>query len=1391
MSDENFFTDLVPAEKPAQPEPESTGGGYFADLVPERSVSVLGGKLAGKEDAFIEAGIRHDVDPKLLMAMSMFETGNGKSHMVRTKNNVGGLTEPGNPNTYRTFASLDDSIETMARTVRRGYIDKGLTTIAQIGARYAPPGASNDPNRTNAEWPNAVAANYQKLSSPEIQRRIAEFPAIAGEVTGQAVREAGKAGATDAGIFSDLVPKKGVEEKAAPPAAKEAEDTGIFSDLVPPVSQPVKIEEPPPMAPPPPPQEEGAPPPAAVPPGMAAPATAGPQPTPLVPSVDQEQQAQQAAQLQQGAQQAAAAAGQVPLPTAQQAAQIPSLEPQVVAPPVAAGMSPAPPQQTPSYFLAKAGVMPEQAAQMAPGPQIPVTAGAGEGLKETAADLAPHSIEQFRGLAQMMGSPSDPKGFFMSAVKAGLVDAQVAKKAIEKGPLSREAGYAYARLIPQWLMMRAGVKAPLGPVLARPGIEPPPVQVPLAVKEQPGTVVQTTNEALAKAVNQVRKTDTGGHAITVPVGDRHLDVILTRDGELDFTEVKLDPSGRKSYENLYGKTGIGAFKTMNALKEPVRKLITEAELEQPGRTYKFSTENPRKQALYRRVLENAGLEVNYKGEFKVPPELRPGRVTSTKNAVVDAERQARGLSPILDEAVQSNQATMAAAEARLAANPDYGRALVADLVAGTKKGIDAVDEAVLLREKIRAQNERALAGERTTDASLTDSERALATERFQEAENYISDIDLATYRSGQNWGRMGQFRQRLARDDYSLVTMESRMRIAKGNKPLNADELAVLEKQVNDLEKAQGKRQAKEQRDLEATRERLERRVAQMKGLEPAVVKAQRLSIEDLEIETLRTELAKLKEREFEARRLPKAKERVAQKIKEIEHRINTYGYAERFRREALKPDRELRELQYRVREAQEKLNKGIVEARWKNQGKVQRFVGNIFRASTLPRALQASADLSYLLRQGKIMLMSRPLTTIRTFGETLKAGFGTRYAEALAEARTKPGGPLGVRQPFQIFNAASKRGYNDIMERIRNDPHYHESKYEGGVSYTDVEPGGKLRNAEEAYQSAWADAIPIVRESQRAYVAFLNLLRLEGYKALKATWGNNGEFTPMQAKLAGNYMNVVTGRGNLNLPMGLNLEAAAVGMGQVFFAPRYRVSRFQYIGGQPLLYGIQLAEGRTAGAMRMRAVLAGEYARAMAGYSVYYSLLYMAARTFGGGQVTIGNDPRSSDFGKVVTGNTRIDPLAGLSQASVFVGRSASGQTVSSRTGQVQNIRGQVPYGKPTWFDVAARFIRGSLSPNFSAGVDLIQGTDFRYRPVTLSSEAVRLITPLSSGDMIDSMQEQGFTAGAALSVLTLLGENVQTYSPRLTQTPSGIPMLVPPPPPPAPPPPPPVPPR
>lgn len=125
----------------------------------------LGGVLKGKATAFIAAGQKYGVDPLLLMAISSFETGNGSSYSARTRNNVAGMMNPRDPSKHMVFGSVEESIEAMARLLKRNYIDKGLTTIAAIARKYSPPGASNDPNQTNAEWPASVARNYNRLKA--------------------------------------------------------------------------------------------------------------------------------------------------------------------------------------------------------------------------------------------------------------------------------------------------------------------------------------------------------------------------------------------------------------------------------------------------------------------------------------------------------------------------------------------------------------------------------------------------------------------------------------------------------------------------------------------------------------------------------------------------------------------------------------------------------------------------------------------------------------------------------------------------------------------------------------------------------------------------------------------------------------------------------------------------------------------------------------------------------------------------------------------------------------------------------------------------------------------------------------------------------------------------
>lgn len=120
----------------------------------------LGG-LGQYSQAFYAAGRKYGVDPKLLMAIAMHETGRGTSAAFLRKNNAMGISpDGGGP---RAFSSVEESIDYGARLLKKHYLDKGLTTIAAIGGKYAPVGAGNDPRGLNRHWVSGVRKNYKSL----------------------------------------------------------------------------------------------------------------------------------------------------------------------------------------------------------------------------------------------------------------------------------------------------------------------------------------------------------------------------------------------------------------------------------------------------------------------------------------------------------------------------------------------------------------------------------------------------------------------------------------------------------------------------------------------------------------------------------------------------------------------------------------------------------------------------------------------------------------------------------------------------------------------------------------------------------------------------------------------------------------------------------------------------------------------------------------------------------------------------------------------------------------------------------------------------------------------------------------------------------------------------
>jgi hypothetical protein len=116
-----------------------------------------GAPLVGLGDVFLREGEANGIDPRALVAIARAESSLGSDPGARARNNAFGWGP------HQTFASWEENIATVARGLRRGYLDDGLVTLAQIQGRYAPLGVSNDPTNLNSNWLRNTTLLYAEL----------------------------------------------------------------------------------------------------------------------------------------------------------------------------------------------------------------------------------------------------------------------------------------------------------------------------------------------------------------------------------------------------------------------------------------------------------------------------------------------------------------------------------------------------------------------------------------------------------------------------------------------------------------------------------------------------------------------------------------------------------------------------------------------------------------------------------------------------------------------------------------------------------------------------------------------------------------------------------------------------------------------------------------------------------------------------------------------------------------------------------------------------------------------------------------------------------------------------------------------------------------------------
>lgn len=189
------------------------------------------------------------------------------------------------------------------------------------------------------------------------------------------------------------------------------------------------------------------------------------------------------------------------------------------------------------------------------------------------------------------------------------------------------------------------------------------------------------------------------------------------------------------------------------------------------------------------------------GRSEVAPE--EGRITGTKNAVTDAERAERGLSPI--EKIVYDEFPKVFDDVKRGI--DNGTIDIRGLIkewAEHPKALSDNERAAMLYDRARLYNNKEAIIDKIMAAIASGDKAAEVEGRIQLApiEDAIVQNETASVRTGTIWGRAGAMMQQMMKADYSLANIERRYRAKTGDSP-TAEQSAKFKKLSEDLEDAQ------------------------------------------------------------------------------------------------------------------------------------------------------------------------------------------------------------------------------------------------------------------------------------------------------------------------------------------------------------------------------------------------------------------------------------------------------------------------------------------------------------------------------------------------------------------------------------------------------------
>jgi hypothetical protein len=449
-----------------------------------------------------------------------------------------------------------------------------------------------------------------------------------------------------------------------------------------------------------------------------------------------------------------------------------------------------------------------------------------------------------------------------------------------------------------------------------------------------------------------------------------------------------------------------------------------------------------------------------------------------------------------------------------------------------------------------------------------------------------------------------------------------------------------------------------------------------------------------------------------DSERLDIWKEHVKEQIAELQDRRKRGDFQVRKKLDTLKYDNEAIELQFQKDVEMNALKEMRHDDEMSKRTTPQVVKDSATMTARFMHMALAGGEFSAVFKQGATGTFGRPIMTARNFVKSLK--------------------------PFWS-EEAHFRVKHDILTRD-NAP-----DYRGRLEFTDI--NGRLSNMEEVYMfkmAKWMKGIPGLSHYvkymdmfQRSFTSFLNLMRADTFDAMKREYGS----APETMDAIANYINVATGRGSKS--------TARFGGGManaVFFAPRWSISRFQYLLGQPII----------AAGKGNRQMIVNQYARTLVGLGSVYAFGLAA-----GGTVEW-KDPRSSLWGKIQLGGRVIDPLFGLAPVMRIMAQLITGTRKNSK-GQIRPVREsfRLPVQgsqKPGPFDpsgaeLIGRFAWSKLAPAPETFVAATSGENVIGEKFQIGKRLAASVTPITYKDIIVALKEQGLEPATAIDLMAIWG--------------------------------------